>query len=609
MRLTLTLDNGDGETPSDFTSRLSARACRDSLRDFCLDFGLDAQGIIDGRAESVGRLADLAGVDQDGLLAEAFVRVGNQRRYKHKGQDLLWSSLLRSRVRMCPACMTEDIENLDCRIAARPHRRSIWIIKPIRTCIRHDMALAEIGSLESPAQLHDVSQVIASALPRLPHLLDHATRRTPSSLECYIVDRIAATAGVSWLDGFPLHAALHIAHVLGAVAQHGSDVVLDDLSDDALWQCEAAGFAIADRGETGILSLLDDLRERFRDSRYYGHGRKATYGRLYDWLAHENSDPAYDPLREIVFRHAVETMPLGPGERLLGREVVERRTHSIRSASLEFGLHPKRLRKLLRTAKLTGKQSDVLADDRVVFDAEAAEPFLRDLAQSMSLEEAREYLNVPRPHDRGLLERGLINPMITGGRSDGEHAFLRSDLDDLLERLLRNADPMLCGDTAMVPMITAAKHSCCAVMDIVALVLDGKLKRVGRDTSDRGFISVLVDAEEARPHVVGPAYEGHSLRELESLLPAKSRAVKALLEQGLLVAETVKNPVTGWMQPVVLPDELARFKSEFASLHILSREGGEHIRRVKKSLVAAGVHPVADPELLGQTLYRRSDLP
>lgn len=87
--------------------------------------------------------------------------------------------------------------------------------------------------------------------------------------------------------------------------------------------------------------------------------------------------------------------------------------------------------------------------------------------------------------------------MIAGGRAKGGHAFLQSDLDDLLDRLLRDADPELCDDPAMVPMIAAARHSCSPVMDVVALVLDGKLERVGRNTSESGFLSVLVDAEES----------------------------------------------------------------------------------------------------------------
>jgi hypothetical protein len=279
------------------------------------------------------------------------------------------------------------------------------------------------------------------------------------------------------------------------------------------------------------------------------------------------------------------------------------------SAAKEFGLHPKRMRKMLQRANLTDIGADAPADNKVTFEAAEAEALLKGLAESMSMERAREYLNVPRPHDRGLLERGFITPMMAGGRAQGGHAFLKSDLDGFLERLLRNADPSLQNDTGLVPLIAAARHSCSAVMDVVALVLDGKLSRVGRDTGQAGFLSILVDAEEVRPLVTGPDYDGHSMRDLERLLPAKSRAVKALVDQGFLTADIVKNPVTKWMQPIVRREELARFKREFVSLHALAQERGDHFMRVKKALVAAGVKPVADPDLLGQTLYRRSDIP
>lgn len=108
--------------------------------------------------------------------------------------------------------------------------------------------------------------------------------------------------------------------------------------------------------------------------------------------------------------------------------------------------------------------------------------------------------------------------------------------------------------------------------------------------------------------MVGPAYEGISLRDLEKLLPARTQGVKALLEKGPITAETVKNPVTGRMQPVVKIEELERFQREYATLHNLSQERGEHFARIKKQLVAAGVKPAVDPDELGFMVYRRSDL-
>lgn len=609
MRLSLTVELGDREAPPDFASRLATRACRDDMREFCRDFGIVPRAIINSEPEAVCALADLAGVSRDRLLGEAFTRMGGQRRqFQHRGQLFLQSSLVRNRVRMCPACMAEDIERLDCRLAARPHRRSMWLVRGVRTCAKHSLALAEVGKLDGPNAIHDTTRVIADGVPRLRALMDDAVLRAPSSFERYLLLRLDGKATDSWLDGLPMYAALHLPLVAGGVSIHGPGVVLDDLDDDDAWRCEAAGFEIVDKGAEGIRAFLDELQAPFRDSRS-AKGPKVMYGRLYDWLAHECSDKAYDPVRDIIVDHSIDTLALGPEDVLFGRKVAVRRKHSVVSAAKEFGLHPKRMRKMLQRANLTEADLICSADNKVTFDAAEAEPLLKGLAESVSMERVRDYLNVPRPHDRGLMERGFMKPMIAGGRTKGGHAFLRSDLDNFLARLLRDADPTLHGDPSMVPLIAAAKHSCCAVMDVVALVLDGKLSRVGRDPGEEGFVSVLVDAKEVRPLVTGPAYEGHSLKDIERLLPAKTSAVKAMIKKGLLVTETVKNPVTGWMQPIVREEELERFRREYVSLHALARERGEHFARVKKSLVAAGVVPVGDPDELKQTLYRRSDIP
>lgn len=608
MRLSLTLDLGDREAPPDFASRLATRACRDDMREFCRDFGIDPRAIIKGEPDAVIAMADLAGVNRNRLLGEAFTRMeGARRQFQHRGQVFLQSSLVRNRVRMCPACMAEDIERLDCRLAARPYRRSMWLVRGVRTCAKHSLALAEVGKLDGPNAIHDTSRVIADAIPRLRPLVDGAVLRTPSRFECYLLQRLDGKAAGSWLDGLPMYAALHLPLVAGAVAVHGPGVVLDDLSDDEAWHCETAGFDIVDKGAEGIRAFLDELQTPFRDSRSL-KGPKVMYGRLYDWLAHECRDKAYDPVRDIIIDHSLDTLGLGPGDVLFGRKVAMRRKHSVVSAAKEFGLHPKRMRKMLQRANLTDADLSGAANNRVTFDATEAETLLKGLAESISMEKLREYMNVPRPHDRGLMERGFIKPLMAGGRTKGGHAFLKSDLDDFLEQLLRDADPALHGDPEMVPLIAAAKHSCCAVMDVVALVLDGKLSRVGRDPGQVGFVSVLVDAEEVRPLVTGPAYEGHSLRDLEKLLSAGTYAVKALVEKGFIIATTVKNPVTGWMQPIVGDEDLQRFRQEYVSLHTLARERGEHFARVKKSLVAAGVVPVGDPSELKQTLYRRSDV-
>ena len=79
-------------------------------------------------------------------------------------------------------------------------------------------------------------------------------------------------------------------------------------------------------------------------------------------------------------------------------------------------------------------------------------------------------------------------------------------------------------------------------MAVVRLVLDGRLARVGRNPAERFFLSVLVDAREVGPHVVGRAYEGFSARDVERLIPARFYTLKRLIEKGRLATETAKNP-------------------------------------------------------------------
>lgn len=609
MRLALTLAHGAGETPPDFASRLSTRSCRDHMREFCRDFGINPQAVIDGRPEAVHALADLAKVDAEALLREAFVRVGDGQTFQYKGQHLLRSSLTRNRVRVCPACMSEDIERLDCRLVARPHRRSHWLVRAIRTCAIHEIAFVEIEKLDGPGIIHDTSRAFSNAVPRLRSYLDEAVSQSPSKFESYLASRLSGSTSASWLDTLPLYAAMQLSFVTGAVALNGPSATLDDLSDHDARQCETAGFDIVDKGSEGIRTFLDELQAPFRAHRS-SPGPKIMYGRLYDWLAHDCRDKAYDPVRDIVIDHALDTLPLGPGDQLFGRNISTRRLHSVHTAALAFDVHPKRLRRALRTSGIAGNSFDMLPDNKVVAKSDVVADLARQLSDTMTMKAAREYLNVPRPHDEGLVQSGLIKPLIDRKRmrSSMQYTLPKSDLDDFLVRLTAKAVPQFHGDSEFEPLIKAAKRSCCPVMDVVRLVLDGKLKRVGLDPTKRGFLSVLVNSKEVRPLVTGAAYDGLSLYQVEKALSATNGAVKGLLKSGLIETETVKNPITGWMQPIVKHEELERFRQEYVSLFNLAKERGEHFQRVKKALIAAGVSPVADPAEIGLTLYQRSDL-
>lgn len=608
------LQPGALETPSDYASRLSVRAWRNSLHEFCLDFDIDATLLVNGDPTCVRRLADLTGQDPEAFMSASFMRFSDRRRYRHRGEVLVQHCLSRDRVRACPVCVAEDLETGDMRVEARPYRRSIWIVEAVRTCPVHDIELIDLGTGTTALRTHDIQHVLSGAIPDLPRHAQLAVRRSLTAFEHYALRRLGAEQAspaptASWLDALELHAALRLCQVVGAVKRTGPRVVLDELNNADRRDAEAEGFEVLRRGESGVREFLDGLQSAFHAKRH-DWGPREMYGRLYEWLAHENDDEAYEPMRDVIWRHVVETLPVGPGDVLFGKEIPVRRVHSIRSASCEFALHPKRTRKVLQQEGIIGPESAPLADERVTFGAERGGQFLTELAGSMSLVQLGKYIGAPRPHDRLLVEAGFLKPWIPGGTEVlKNHAFRKADADAFLAALLADAQPNQEGWPDLFDIPSAAKRACAKAEQIVELLLGRKLTRVGRNENAKGYLSVLVDPQEVRAFVTGEDHGGVTLRQMEKELRTTTRVVTGLIENGLIVAERVPNPVNKCPQTIVRPGELERFRSSYVSLQELARERGEHFRHTMKYLSTLAVRPVLDPASLGVSLYRRSDLP
>jgi len=372
--------------------------------------------------------------------------------------------------------------------------------------------------------------------------------------------------------------------MLGAVAVRGIRFSADAFSDADWHEAGAAGYEIAAAGEPGIRTLLMHLQEA-APSRLGDWGPHSLYGRLYEWLAHEAEDDAYDPLREIIRRHFIETLPVGPGDEIFGQGLTVRRLHSVRSASLETGAHPKRLRKLLHAAGFVRAEALALSDDRIVFDANEAREFLDRVAGAMSLNDAREYLNVPRPQEQHLLQAGYLQPFAMGGTEIlKDHAFAKSDLDAFLRRLVAGATPLEPGQSDFHPIPAAAQRATCSAVKVVELILDRKLTRVRLHPDVPGFLSVMVDPEEVKGLLYEQKADCVSLREVEKRLGSSTRVVSALIEQGHLPVIAVVNPVIRLKQRVVsrrLPpvpgDNRERCHPEFGVAPSLSRRSARTV--------------------------------
>jgi hypothetical protein len=408
----------------------------------------------------------------------------------------------------------------------------------------------------------------------------------------------------------PFYAAVRLCETVGAVIVKGIGTGFRGLTDDEWWQAGKEGFDLLADGPHGIRDLLGQFAASFWDRKGSARG-KAWLGRLHEWLNNEVAqDASYEPVRTIIRDHLIETLPLGPGDEILGQPVTERRLWSVHSAAREIGAHPKRLRTLLAESGFIPGNKD-LTDDRATFPADQkAEAFLARVRGAMPVLKARTYINAPRVQFAILFDAGVIQPFIRGGTETlKDHAFAKADLDDFLARLLIDAADATEADDDLVDIPTCPRHARCTVDDVVRLILDRRLSRIRRRPDVSGFLSVLVDPAEVRSLIHHHSSEYVSLEEVELTTPWSDKSIKGLLDYGCLPFEVIQNSYNHLTQRVVKRSELERFMSTYVSLMGLGEERGEHFLAVKRWLERQGVQPAFPPDQVAITMYRRADIP
>jgi len=281
---------------------------------------------------------------------------------------------------------------------------------------------------------------------------------------------------------------------------------------------------------------------------------------------------------------------------------MEEDLRSVLWASKTYEVHPKRLAKLLAMRGFMRSGPGEVA--RFAFTVEAA-AYLQDLSTAMSLNQAAIYINAPRPHDRLLVEAGHLAPFIVGGVGGiKDHAFARRDLDGFLERLLAPARGRALA--ALIPIQGAMKRASCSAMEIVGLVLSGRLERLAVDPAERGYLSLLVDPEEIKLLVQLGSHGGLSLREVEKRLGTTTAVVSALIAGGHLPSQQGINPVKRQPQTVVTEEALQRFSELYVSLHELARIRQSNPGNLKRELAGRGVEPALGN--VPASFYTRSSL-
>ena len=479
-----------------------------------------------------------------------------------------------------------------------------------RTCPVHGLALVLAATGNSSQTMHDFSLLISPSVGDLDRLADEAVRRAPSGMETFLLDRLTGVAGrFPWLDELEFYAAAKACEMFGALSLYGPTPNLKCLSEDDWHAAGVSGFEICSKGVVGVRDFLSAIQREHLYSKRATDGPQAIFGRLYQWLEFGAQDASFDPVRDVLRTHIIETIPVGAGEKILGQTVKRRRLHSIRSATTEYGLHGKRLRKILALKGIIANGHDALPDNRVIFDADQAIDVLERITDSVSLHNAGLYLNAGRAQVRLLEKNGFITPFVSCD-IDGINGnlFTRRDLDAFLAELWKDAIPVAKAGAGMHSIPAASKHAKCTAEEVLNLILSRKLVRIERLEDVRGYLSVIVDADEIKRHVRGPELDGLTADLIRKEMRTSHRVVKALMENGVLSLHTVIHPIIRCPVNIVARADFEAFQNDYVALFDLVKELGRHQLKVKAELGAKGILPALEGKKYGATFYRRADL-
>jgi hypothetical protein len=603
LPLRLTVPFHADETPTSYASRLAA--CNGTrLNPFCNDIRIRPLDIADGDEDSLRTLAALGGIEPEFLLANAFVKSGPLE-WTFRAQSLDRIALRRTRLAICPACALADIK-------ARPklmpesatYGRAAWLLDVVRLCPVHRIPLAYAEEAPRVRLLHDFAQHVKLLLPRLPKLAE-ATPQDPGPLQAYALRRLDGAKGAAFLDPMHIASLVRLCETAGAVALF-PDLDTKQLTDEQREAAGTVGYNALKGGAATFRPMLAQLKSAV-DRRSRLDGPTAAFGKLYWLLSRTLDDPDLDPVRDIMRDFVLANFAIESGQSVLGKALDRRRLHSIQTLARQTSVHPKVLRRHLRTAGLLAQDQIDMSDHNVLFDADAGLAVATPLADALSAAEAMEHLNAPRSQMALFVEHGFLQPGHRAADSGGQDRYAAADLDAFLLKLGINS-PSAYHHRAFRNIPETAKQCCRSAADIIRLIVDGRLETKKATGSVRGYLSILVDPAQVAKALHGPETDGVPLRDAARRVGTSDRVLDALIEHGHIAKFVAANPVNKCPQNLVAVKELERFRSRYVSLWTLAKEQKLHMASMKILLEAAGLEPAIDPDEVGARFYWKADL-
>ncbi|TXN83152.1 TniQ family protein [Methylobacterium sp. WL8] len=608
MRLEPCLPHMPGETLPSYVSRLAFINGIRSGRELCSDLGISVEGLVGGMAGSVARICELTGSQAETLMRECRRRNGN--RYLLRGQSLVVASFLGANVRICPTCLAEDGSASNGGVSRHlaAYGRTTWTVAHLRTCPAHETVLVDLPGIPK-AIIQDFTTIVAPFYQGGRIVMPDTRRRSVSTFEAYLLDRLEGRPTECWLDGIPFHAVARTCEMMGAVSAFGRKLSLKMLTNNDWAPAGKEGFDIASGGPASIDQWLGDLIHGYEGDRATPVGPQAWFGDLYRWLDTGTKDADYDLIRDILARCVAERAPFHCNERMFGEPVPYRKVHSLRTAANETGLGAPRLRKALDHGGYLPTGHASYADHEVTFDAVATSELLGQLSKALSLVDVAAVLQITWAQARQLARARYLRALDGNVAATANHCFDVQEIERFLDRLYAEAKTVASVPPGSCNLRAATRKAKCSLVDVVSLVANRSLRWIGRLAGAEGFSAILVNVQEIRAHVRRPELVGHTRSDLEVMLRIPFPTVIALTERGIIPTTVQRHPSILKDIVVIAPEALEHFCAKYAKSADTARALGLPFKGLRATLAARGITPALSKAEFHLDFYERSLLP
>ena len=568
----------EGEAPWSYCSRIASRIGI-TAKAFARHAGTSLKAIVYGEGDALSLLSEAAQIDVSTLRSHSPVKITSGRTLL-RGEVLTGGLVTRSKLRFCPICLAS--QNTD---IGKPYILTDWAVSPITVCVKHNVEIQTLTDVNSHAW---------DTVPLLDHVRRTLERRPviekfPAAFELHLMSRLHGNPDESWLSRIPFYAVVELSIAVGVSERFEIHTTRTSMGPQETHEAACMGFEILDGGEESIqqyLAVRDYLKTK-QIGPVGPVGPYSVYGHLYSFLTRRRNDQSFDYIRSVIQDHFLKNYP--HGNSIFGRPINNRKVQSLLSLARQTGLSDKKLRNLVANDGYIEYAVKGTSRDKILLPTDVADDLLSRNADKCSIRQLILVLGSTERQAKAIVQSGLVPLVLRRGATTG---YSRSAAVELRERVVKAASLGETSNSALVPISSHGLRIIASEVEIIQLLIKGRLKHVGLSDGNSALKSLLVSKTEVA-EVLQREVTGLTTAEVGQRLQLELITIHKLHQLGLLPKPSVRNP-TG-RRPAFLTalTDVVDFDRTYISLGKLSELLGMHSVKVYHRLRAAKVTPVA----------------